>query len=107
VLTVFNSVKSLSTVLRDIDDVLPERDLTSQQQTELGDIIRRCRGILQDLENNLNKFKELNSSSKGVDGKTRMAWKRFKWDQRDSDEFCNRIRSNILLLSTFLGRISR
>ena len=94
-------------MLRDIDDVLPSRDLTSEQQTELGDIIGRCRRVLQDLEKRLDKFKELDSSAKSVDGKTRMVWKRFKWDQRDFDGFCDRIGSNILLLSTFLGRISR
>lgn len=34
-----HTVNSLLTVLRNIGDVLPERDRTSQQQTELGDII--------------------------------------------------------------------
>jgi hypothetical protein len=65
-------------VLRDIDDVLPERDLTSQQQTELGDIIRCCRGVLEDLDKALNKFKELDISAKSLDGKPRRVWKRFK-----------------------------
>lgn len=94
-------------MLRDIDDVLPERDLTSQQQTEFGDIIRCCRDVLQDLDKTLTKFKELDNSAKSVDGKARRVWKRFKWDQRDFDEFRSRIGSCVLLLSAFLGRISR
>jgi peptidoglycan hydrolase CwlO-like protein len=94
-------------VLRDIDDILPERDLTSQQQTELGDIIKRCRDVLGDLDKILDKFKELDTSAKGLDGKPRRVWKRFKWDQKDIDEFRSRIASNILLFNTFLGRVSR
>ena len=94
-------------MLRNIDDVLPERDLTSYQQTELGNIIRRCRSALQDLDKTLNKFKVLDSNAISVNGKTWIVWKRFKWDQRDFDGFCNWFGSNVLLLSTFLGRISR
>ena len=94
-------------MLRDIDDILPERDLTGQQQTELGDIIKRCRSVLEGLDKLLNKFKELDISAKGSDGKPRRVWERFKWDQRDIDEFRGRIASNILLFNTFLGRVSR
>ncbi len=44
-----NRVKSLSIVLQDIDDVLLARDLTSQQQTELGNIVGHCQSILDEL----------------------------------------------------------
>ena len=33
-----NSVKVLSNVIRDVDDVLPQRDLSSQQRKDLGEI---------------------------------------------------------------------
>lgn len=102
-----NRVKSLSTVLRDIDDVLPERDLTNQQLNELCDIIRRCRGVLEELNKKLIEFKELDVGRKSSDGKPRRAWKRFKWDQEDIDGLRRRIASNISLFNTFLGRVSR
>lgn len=92
-------------MLRDIDDVLPERDLTSQQQTELGDIIRHCSSVLEDIDKTLDKFKELDTSVRKSDGKPRRVWKRFRWDQRDIDGFRSRIASNILVLNTFLGRL--
>ena len=103
----YNRVKSLSIVLQDIDDILPARDLTSHQQTELDDIVKHCRCILDELDKILTKFKELDPVAKGAEGKPRRVWKRFKWDQKDITALRSRISSNILLLSTFLGRISR
>jgi peptidoglycan hydrolase CwlO-like protein len=107
VLIRFNRVKSLSIVLQDTDDILPARDLTSQQQTELGEIVKHCQSVLEELNKILNKFKELDPVAKGLDGKPRRVWKRFKWDQKDINELRSRISSNILLLNTFLGRVSR
>ena len=95
----------MSTVLRDIDDVLPERDLTSQQQTELSDIIRRCSSVLEDVDKMLDKFKELDNSVRISGKEPRRAWKRFRWDQGDIDDFRSRITSNITMLNTFLGRL--
>jgi hypothetical protein len=94
-------------VLQDTDDILPARDLTSQQQTELGEIAKHCQSILEELNEILKKFKELDPVAIGLDGKPRRVWKRFKWDQKDVDELRSRISSNILLLNTFLGQISR
>lgn len=94
-------------MLQDTDDILPVRDLTSQQQTELGEIVKHCQSILEELYEILKRFKELDPVAKGLDGKPRRVWKRFKWDQKDVNELRSRISSNILLLNTFLGRISR
>lgn len=107
VLICSNRIKSLSTVLQDIDDILPARDLTSHQQTELGNVVKHCKSVLEELNEILIKFKELDPVAKSLDGKPRRVWKRFKWDQKDITELRSRISSNILLLNTFLGRISR
>jgi hypothetical protein len=93
-------------VLQDIDDILPARDLTGQQQAKLGDIVKHCQSLLEELNNKILKFREL-VPIKGVEGNSRRAWLRFKWDQKDIDEFRGRISSNILLLNTFLAQISR
>ncbi len=102
-----NRIKSLSTVLRDVDDVLPQRELTSQQKTELDDIAKRCRNVLEELEKTLDKHQELDSCAKSLGGKSRRVWKRLMWDPKEMDEFRSRIISNIVLFNVFLGRMTR
>lgn len=103
----FDRVKSLSNILRDIDDILPQRDLADRQKTELGEIAQGCRDVLKELENTLDRYQELDLSIKGFDGRSRRVWKRFRWNQKDIDRFRNRINSNVLLFNTFLGRITK
>ena len=100
-------MKSLTILLQDIDDILPARDLTSHQQTELGNVVKHCQSVLEELNEILIKFKELDPVAKGADGRPRRVWKRFRWDQKDIDELRSRILSNFLLLNTFLGQVSR
>jgi hypothetical protein len=103
----FNRVKNLSSVLQDIDDILTARDLSNHQQTELGNVIKHSQSVLQELNKILTKFKELDPVAKGIDGKPRRVWKRFRWGQKEIDELRSRILSNILLLNTFLARVNR
>jgi len=103
----YNRVRSLSIVLQDVDDVLPQRELGNQQKTELNGIAQGCRNVLEELEQTLNKYQELDSSVKGFGGKSRRVWKRLTWDQKDIDGFRSRVTSNIILFNTFLGRIAR
>ena len=104
----FNSVKVLSNVIRDADDVLPQRDLSGQQKKDLGEITRGCHDVLNQLKENLDKNQELvGSKVKGISGKSRRMWKRFQWDQAEIDQFRNRICLNITAFSIFLGRITR
>jgi len=103
----FNSVKVLSNVLRDVDDVLPRRDLTEQQKKNLDEIAQGCYDVLKSLEKTLDKYQELDSSAKCINAKSRRVWKRFQWDQKDIDQFRYRITLNISAFDTFLGRITR
>ena len=102
----FNRVKSLSNVLRDVEDVVPQRELTNQQRTELDGIVKGCCNVLKQLEKALDRYQELDSSPKSLGGKSRKVWKRFTWDQNDIDEFRSQITSNIMLFNTFLGRLT-
>ena len=102
----FDSVKVLSNVLRDVDDVLPQRDLTSLQKKDLDEIAQHCYNVLKKLEETLDKYQELDSSVKGIRGKSRRVWKRLQWDQREIDQFRNRISLDISAFGTFLGRIT-
>jgi len=103
----FDSVKVLSNALRDVDDVLPQRELTIEQKTDLDEIAQGCYDVLKKLEETLGKYQELDSSAKGINRKSRRAWKKLQWDQKDIDQFRNRITLNIGAFDTFLGRITR
>ncbi|RMZ91406.1 hypothetical protein DV736_g1357, partial [Chaetothyriales sp. CBS 134916] len=95
-------VKSLLNVLRDIEDLLDQRDLSDQQKTELSEIVQGCRGVLEDLEKILDKYQELDPTTKGFTGRSRRVWKRLRWDQSDIDGFRSRVTSNISMLNVFL-----
>lgn len=71
----FDSVKVLSNVLRNVDDVLPQRDLTSLQKKDLDAIAQRCYNALKKLEETLDEYQELDSSIKGIRWKSRRVWK--------------------------------
>ena len=102
-----NSVKVLSNVLRDVDDVLPQRDLSNQERKDLDEIARGCHDVLNQLKERLDKNVELDSKVKGISGKSRRIWKRFQWDQTEIDQFRHRVSLNITAFGTFLGRITR
>ena len=103
----FDSVKVLSNVIRDVDDVLPQRDLSGQQKEGLDEIARGCYDVLNQLKEKLGKNQELDPKAKGMNGKSRSMWKRFQWDQTEIEQFRNRIGLNITAFNTFLGRITR
>jgi len=48
-------------VLRSVDDVLPKRELTSQQKTELNNVAEGCFNVLTKLKETLEKYQELDS----------------------------------------------
>ena len=102
-----NSVKVLSNVLRDVDDVLPERDLSNQEKKDLDEIARGCHDVLNQLKERLDKSVELDYKVKGISGKPRRTWKRSQWDQTEIDQFRHRVSLNITAFGTFLGRITR
>ena len=102
-----NSVKLLSNVIRDVDDILPERELSSQQKKELDEIAGGCYHVLSQLKEKLDENQELASKAKGIRGKSQKMWRRFQWDQTEIDQFRGRIGLNITVLNTFLGRITR
>jgi peptidoglycan hydrolase CwlO-like protein len=102
----FDSVKLLSNVLRDVDDMLPQRCLTSQQEKDLDEIAQGCYNVLKKLEEKLENYQELDSSVKSIRGTSRRMWKRFQWNQKEIDQFRAQISLNISALDTFLGRIT-
>ena len=100
-------MKVLSNALRDVDDVLSERDVSSQQRKDLDGIARGCRDVLNRLREKLDKSQELDSRAKGISGKPRRIWKRSQWDQAEIDQFRNQVNLNITAFGTILGQITR
>ena len=102
-----NRVRSLSIVLQDVEVVLSERELTSQQKMELHVIAENCREVLNTLEKTLGKYHELASTSEEVGKRAKKAWKRFTWEPDEIRELRSRTTSNITLLNAFNGRLIR
>jgi tRNA C32,U32 (ribose-2'-O)-methylase TrmJ len=100
-------VRSLSIVLQDVEVVLSEPDLSTQQKTELQEIANSSRNVLKKLEETLDKYGELKSGSRSVGRRVKRVWKRLQWEPEDIKELRSRIIANIILLNTFQGKISR
>lgn len=100
-------MKSLSNVLRDVDDVQSQQDLTGQQKQSLDEVAQGCHSVLDQLNKTLDRYQELDSSAKGIGRKSRKVWKRFQWDEKDIDQFRSRITLNIIAFNAFLGQITR
>jgi hypothetical protein len=105
-------VRSLSHIIEDVKVVLPQRDLTSEQREELGNITVGCSNVLNTLKETLDKYQELDSDPKGSDPKSfgfkfRKVCKRLRLEPEDIQELRSRITSNITLLNAFNGQLTR
>jgi hypothetical protein len=100
-----NRVKILSNTLRDIEDLLQERDLNDRQNSDLKDIAEGCRDVLTDLEKALGKYHHLDASGESFCGKSRRMWARLTWEPDDIRDLRIRITSNIVLLAAFNGSV--
>jgi hypothetical protein len=100
-----NRVKSLSNTLRDIEDLLQERDLTDQQNSDLKDIAEGCCNVLTDLEKALGKYHNLDARPKNLRDKSRRVWARLTWEPDDIRDLRFRITSNIVFLTAFNGTV--
>ena len=103
----FQRIKSLSSVLRDVQDVFEVRDLSDEDTKKLHDIIEGCHYVLKDLEKSLGQYQGFNFVSKSIGDKKRSVWRKLKWEPDTIRDFRSRITSNILLLNTFNGSITQ
>ncbi|OOF91694.1 hypothetical protein ASPCADRAFT_154750, partial [Aspergillus carbonarius ITEM 5010] len=98
--------KTLSNVLRDIEDIYIEVGLSIQQQNHLNDASRACHDVLDDLQCKLNIYQELDPGNKRLGGTCRRVWKRLKWDQAEMGEFQQRIHAHIEVFSLFINSLN-
>ena len=94
-------------MLQDVEVVLSEPDLNTQQKTELWEIVNGCLNVLKELKETLDKYGELTSGSRSVGKRVKRVWKRLKWEPEDIKELRSRIVANVTLLNTFQGKIAR
>ncbi|KAL4779153.1 hypothetical protein BJX76DRAFT_365505 [Aspergillus varians] len=106
------SIKSLSNILRDIEDIDPENVLSKAQRQQLEDISRSCCGVLQELYRVLARYQELDLDSPNTDPTrgpccfSRRVWQRLKWDPNEMHTFEQRIRGQIIIFNLFMGRLN-
>ena len=102
-----DEVKCLSNLLRDLDDMIPDRSLTQKHVVDLQDNLHACKNLLNDLDITLGKYQVLDMSGPTtLNAKSRRIWKRLKWEPADIKELRARLASNISLLNAFLGTIA-
>ncbi|KAL4903023.1 hypothetical protein BDW74DRAFT_180313 [Aspergillus multicolor] len=114
------SIKSLSNVLRDIDDIDPENALSVGQKRHLEQISRSCYGVLRDLYHVLDKFRDLDlgpgltgntgtntdtHASSGLGYLSRRVWQRLRWDPKEIQSFEQRIWGQVVTFNLFLARL--
>ena len=97
-------VRNFSIVLKDVEVVLPQQGLSSQEITELHDIVEGCGNVLKKLNDTLEKYQELDSRS--LSGKARRVWKRLKLEPDDIRDLRSRLSSNVTLLIAFQNKFT-
>lgn len=100
-------LRSLSIILKDIEINLSDYELDDHQRTYLQDISSSCRNVLDELEKTTAEYQELECRGGSLSKKAKRVWKRLSWEPENVRELRSRITSNVTLLNTFLGRISR
>jgi hypothetical protein len=100
-------MKSLSNVLRDIEDILSEHELIDRQDKDLRDTLKECHSVLNDMGRVLSKYYDLDTSPKKFSDKSRRVWRRIKWEPDDIRYLRSRVTSNVALLNTFNGSLTR
>jgi hypothetical protein len=101
-------VTGLSNVLRDIESVQSQQELTDWQENALVPILNECHNVLIALGKVVDENYCLNpSNSHSLHNKSRRVWKRVTWKPDDVQELRLRVALNISLLNAFNGSLIR
>ena len=102
-----DEVKSLSNLLRDLDDMISDQSLTQKHVVDMQDNLHACKNLLNDLDVTLDEYQILDKSGPTtLSAKSRRIWKRLKWEPADIAELRARLASHISLLNALLGTIA-
>jgi hypothetical protein len=101
-------VKTLSTVLRDVEDTLSDyEDLSDDRKKRLEEVCSACKTVLNKVNCTLKEFSVLDPPAQGRARRLRVAWKRLKWEQSDIDQLRSQLALNISAFDTFLQSITK
>lgn len=75
-----HKVRNLSFVLQDVEIEVSNKDLDGKQQTELQEIAKSCRHVLDELERIIDNYRDIGTPSDTVRTRAKRIWKRLKWD---------------------------
>lgn len=95
--------QNLSTVLLEADVLLSSPDVPADARKLADDVVKNCRGVLQELEKFIQKHSALQSNSKEdikVRHRVNRLWQKGKWNPEDVRDFRSRLTSNISTLNT-------
>lgn len=59
------------------------------------------------MQKTLTKYFELETRGGNIREKVKRVWKRLKWEPEDIRKLRDRLTSNVILLNTFIGQMSR
>ena len=91
---VSTEVASLQLVLKELQDAVPNRELSAAKQRDLRQLVEACTEVLQELEELLMKYKSLGTQSKRT-------WDRLRWSNDQVESIRLRVISNSSLLTSF------
>jgi hypothetical protein len=101
-------VTGLSNVLRDIESVQSQQELTDWQKNALVPVLKECHNVLIALGKVVDENYCLTpSNSHSFRDKSRRVWKRVTWEPEKEQELRSRVTLNISLLSAFNGSLIR
>lgn len=87
--------------------MVPERNLTEQQEGDLQEYTKGCRHVLSDLDRVLAKYRFLDTSTTGFRARTQKLWIRLKFEPEEIKDLRFRVTSNVTLLNHFIVRLTR
>jgi len=95
-----DEIKSLHIIVDRHKDNFQNKALSSDDKTQLREILKGCTNVLWDLEKLHTKYMRLGSAR----GSSSQVMDRIKWAQENIAEFRARLTSNTTLLNTFIAR---
>ncbi|KAJ6180200.1 hypothetical protein N7519_010661 [Penicillium mononematosum] len=105
--SISNEVRSLSLVLQDVDTDISAKELSSEQQTELNELLAGCHEVLAEVSRRIEDYTELSKTNDGKRNIAKRAWKRLKWEPSDVQELRLRISTNIALLTAYNAQLMK
>ncbi|KAI9815929.1 MAG: hypothetical protein M1827_001921 [Pycnora praestabilis] len=91
---VSEELASMRAVLKGIEEVIKDADLSPDKIIDLSNISQECTSVLSDLENLVRRYSSLGTSS-------RRTWDRLKWGKEDTKEIRARLVSATTILTAF------